>query len=194
MGRNIAFRRHDQPQKEAGMSLVELMFAMVILAIGLGALSVLFVFASDTDTKNSKATSSTMLAQQVLEQISAQHPDSLQIITLNDCAGNAWTVNSVGNVPPLGVGAQLVTAPSNRYYGGIDPAQAYAAIPNGYAMQYVDCGAGGRQTVYDVRWNVMNINQYTRLITVTARQTSPASQAGNRIFALPVTLRGIGGM
>src|SRR5690349_5779122 len=55
-------------RQEAGMSLLELMIAMFVLAIGLGGLSGLFLLASQTNTKNSKATSSTMLAQQVLEQ------------------------------------------------------------------------------------------------------------------------------
>ncbi len=117
------------------MSLIELMIAMLILAVGLGGLTVLFIFASETNNKNSKATSSTMLAQQVLEQISAQHPDSTQVINLTDCAGNQWTVNTVGGVAPAGVGAQIVTTASDPYYGGLDPAQAYAAIPAGYAMQ-----------------------------------------------------------
>jgi type II secretory pathway pseudopilin PulG len=176
------------------MSLIELMFAMVILAIGLGGLSTLFIFASQTNNKNSKATSSTMMAQQVLEQISAQHPDSLQLITLQDCAGTQWNVNTVGSAGPAGTGAQIVTAASDPFYGGIDPAQAYAAIPAGYAMQYADCAATGRRTVYDVRWNIVNLDPYTRLITVSARQTSPANQLGGRLFFLPATLRGIGGM
>ena len=184
-----------QRQKNAaGMSLIELMIAMSILAVTLGGLSVLFIFASETNHKNSRATSSTMLAQQVLEQISAQHPDSLQVITIADCAGNQWAVNTVGNVGPAGTGAQLVTAATSPYYGGLDPAQDYANVPAGYGMQYVDCAGGGRQTTYDVRWNIVTLNQYTRLITVSARQNSSANQLGGRIFALPSTLRGIGGM
>jgi prepilin-type N-terminal cleavage/methylation domain-containing protein len=176
------------------MTLVELMFAMVILAVGLGALNILFIFASETDNKNSKATSSTMLAQKVLEQISAQHPDSIQVISLTDCAGNAWNINTAGSPAPTGTGARVETDTSSPFYGGLDPSPDYAAIPVGYAMQYTDCGVGGRQTVYDVRWNIMTVDQYTRLITVSARQVSPSNQLGGRLFSLPTTLRGIGGM
>jgi len=61
-------------------------------------------------------------------------------------------------------------------------------------MQYTDCGVGGRQTVYDVRWNIITVDQYTRMITVSARQVSPSNQLGGRLFSLPTTLRGIGGM
>jgi hypothetical protein len=60
-------------------------------------------------------------------------------------------------------------------------------------MQYVDCGAAGAQSTYDVRWNVINIDTYTRLITVSARQTSSSTQLGGAIYAMPITLRGIGG-
>ena len=141
------------------MSLIELLFAMLILATGLGGLSVLFIFASETNNKNSKATSSIMLAQQVLEQISAQHPNSTQVITLTDCAGNQWTVNTVGAVAPAGAGAQIVTSTSDPFYGGLDPTQAYSAIPAGYAMQYADCAVNGRQTVYDVRWNIITLDK-----------------------------------
>jgi hypothetical protein len=60
-------------------------------------------------------------------------------------------------------------------------------------MQYVDCGAGGTQSSYDVRWNVINIDTYTRLITVSARQVSPSNQLGGMMYAMPVTLRSMGG-
>lgn len=46
---------------------------------------------------------------------------------------------------------------------------------------------------YDVRWNVLNIDTYTRLITVSARMVSPSNQLGGKVYALPVTVRGIGG-
>jgi prepilin-type N-terminal cleavage/methylation domain-containing protein len=167
-------------RNQSGMTLVELMFAMVILAVGLGALNILFIFASETDNKNSKATSSTMLAQKVLEQISAQHPDSIQVISLTDCAGNAWNINTAGSPAPTGTGARVETDTSSPFYGGLDPSPDYAAIPVGYAMQYTDCGVGGRQTVYDVRWNIMTVDQYTRLITVSAGQVSPSNQLGGK--------------
>jgi type II secretory pathway pseudopilin PulG len=181
-------------RNDAGVSLIELMFAMRVLAVGLGGLSVLFIFASQTNNKNSKATSSTMLAQRVLEQISAQHPDSTQLIALTDCAGNQWTIKTSGSGAPAGSGAQIATSPSDPFYGVIDPAQAYDAIPTGYAMLYSDCAANGRQAMYDVRWNIMNVSPYARLITVSARQTSPSNQLGGRLFFLPANLRGIGGM
>ena len=193
MGTREHLRTLHRGAKQQGMSLLELMIAMVVLATGLGALTVLFIYSSQSDNKTSKATSSTMLAQRVLEQISAQHPDSIQVITMTDCAGNAWNINTVGAAAPVGVGATIVNNAASPYYGYIDPFQNFAAIPAGYAMRYTDCG-GNRQTQYDVRWNIINVNAYTRLITVSARQVSPANQMGGRLFDLPANLRGIGGM
>jgi prepilin-type N-terminal cleavage/methylation domain-containing protein len=184
---------------QAGMTLVELMIAMVVLAIGLGALSTLFAIAALSNNKNSRNATATLLAQLVLEQVSSQSPNSTATILLTDCAGNQWAVATAGGAAPVGAGAQLDTTVTDYTYGGINPNQGYTTIPPatnavpGYAMQYVDCGAGGTQSTYDVRWNVINIDPFTRLITVSARQIGPANQLGGIAYAMPVTLRGIGG-
>jgi len=118
-------------KREDGMSLIELMIAMVVLAVGLGALTVLFISSASADNRNSRDTSATLLSQLVLEQISAQHPNSIASIILTDCAGNQWDIATAGAVAPSGVGATLVTDPASQYYGGIDPTQDYAAVPPG---------------------------------------------------------------
>jgi len=182
-------------KSERGMTLLELMIAMLVLAIGLGALTILFASAMLSNNKNSKDTSATLLSQMVIEQVTAQHPSSTATITVTDCAGNNWTIATTGGAVPNGAGAALVTLSTSLNYGGIDQTQVYSAIPAGYAMQYVDCGTNGRQVVYDVRWNVMTMTtNNTRLVTASARKSEgPANQLGGRIFAMPVTLRGIGG-
>jgi len=185
--------------RQSGMTLLELMMAMVVLAIGLGALSSLFISAALSNNKNSRNTTATLLAQLVLEQISSQSPNSTATIFLTDCAGNTWAVATTGGAAPGGTGATLDTTATDYNYGGIDPSQSYSAVPPatattpGYAMQYVDCGTGGTQSTYDVRWNVVNIDTYARLITVSARMVSPANKLGGAIYAMPVTVRGIGG-
>jgi prepilin-type N-terminal cleavage/methylation domain-containing protein len=181
---------------QCGMTLVELMIAMVILAVGLGALTNLLVIAVATDNRNSKDTSATLLSQMVIEQISAQHPNSNSSISVTDCAGNTWTIATAGGASPNGTGAALVTSSTTSGYGGIDQTQALSAIPANYAMQYVDCGGVGNTGVpvtYDVRWNVMTVDaNYTRLVTASARILG-ASQLGGQMFALPVTLRAVVG-
>jgi prepilin-type N-terminal cleavage/methylation domain-containing protein len=184
---------------QAGFTLIELMVAMVVLAVGLGALSSLFISATLSNNKNSRNATATLLAQLVLEQISSESPNSTATIYLTDCAGNTWAIATTGGLAPTGAGALLDTTASDYSYGGINPSQDYASVPPatattpGYAMKYVDCGTGGTVSTYDVRWNVVNIDTYTRLITVSARQVSPSTQLGGAVYALPVTVRGIGG-
>jgi prepilin-type N-terminal cleavage/methylation domain-containing protein len=186
------FRRNSQ----AGMTLVELMIALSILAVGMGALTNLLVLAMETDNRNSKDTSATLLAQMVIEQISAQHPNSNATISVTDCAGNVWTVATAGGASPNGAGATLVTNSTAIGYGGIDQTQAYSNITTNYAMQYVDCGGvgnTGNPTTYDVSWNVMTIDtNYTRLVTASARPLN-ANALGGVQFAYPVNLRGVSG-
>jgi len=132
--REIGSRR----QLERGVTLIELMIAMLVLAIGFGALCILISGAIASDNKNSKDTAATLLAQMVIEQISSQHPNSTTTIAVADCASNSWTVATAGGASPSGTGAALITNSSSLGYGGIDPTQALSAIPSGYAMQYVD--------------------------------------------------------
>jgi|SRR5579862_4094397 prepilin-type N-terminal cleavage/methylation domain-containing protein len=183
-------------RSQTGMTLIELMVAISILAVGMGGLTNLLVLAIATDNRNSKDTSSTLLAQMVVEQISAQHPNSNASISVTDCAGNAWTVATTGGASPNGAGATLVTSSGSAGYGGIDQTQAYSSITAGYAMKYVDCGGAGNTgvpTTYDVRWNVMTIDtSYTRLVTASARPIN-ANALGGIQYALPVNLRAVSG-
>ena len=184
---------------QRGVGLIELMIASVILLVGLTALLELCIAASYTNNKNGKDTSATLLAQMVLEQVASQHPDSTQTITLTDCAvpPAAHTVATAGGVAPNGSGANLDTNAGSPTAGLIDWSQQFNTITAGYSMQYTDCDPNGRQTVYDVRWNIITVSaNETRLITVSARPVSTfntTAGGGGLRFALPVTLRGLGG-
>ena len=185
-------------EAERGSTLIELMIALLILAAGLGALTTLLAVAVSSDSRNSKDTSSSLLAQMVIEQITAQAPNSTASISVTDCAGNAWTVATAGGASPNGTGANLMQTSSSLNYGGIDPSQSVSTIPTGYAMQYVDCGTpsnGGVPTTYDVRWNVMTIDtNQTRLVTASARPLAASTGLlGGGLFAMPVNLRAVGG-
>jgi hypothetical protein len=182
---------------QRGVGLAELVVALAVLLIGLTALMQLCVTAAYTNNRNSKDTSATLLAQMVLEQISAQHPDSTVALVLTDCAGVAHNVATPGGAAPNGVGANLDTNAANPTYGMIDWSQPANAVAANYSMLYTDCDPNGRQAVYDVRWNVITVSaNETRLITVSARQISSwntKAGGGGLRFALPVTLRGVGG-
>ena len=182
--------------EERGMSLLEVMMAMIIIAIGLTAITQLLVVAIGTNNRNSRDTTATLLAQKVIEQIAAVSPAAPTSVAITDCNGNSHTVNTTDAAGPSGAGATLVTSSSSMYYGSIDQSQSSSSIPTGYAMSYVDCSvSGGTQTIYDVRWNVMTLRSgFTRLITVTARPAvSSSGLLGGRLFAIPVSLRSIAG-
>ncbi len=171
-----------------GFTLIEMMISMTVMAIGLLGLNVMFVTAMATNNKNSHDSSATMVSQLVLEQISAQPANSTATITVTDCAGNTNTVATAGGASPTGAGATLLTTGN---VGTID--QTAAKVAN-YSMTYVACAPAGSnlQSSYDVRWNVMTISPDTRMITVSARQTS-GIRLGALHFAVPVNLRSIGG-
>jgi type II secretory pathway pseudopilin PulG len=172
--------------------LIELMIAMLVLAIGLGGTTILLTGSIASNNKNNKDTTATLLAQMVIEQISAQHVYATGTINITDCAGTVWPIQTTPGAAGTGSGANL------KSDGTIDFTQSSTAlVTNNYAMNYVDCSAtGGIKTTYDVRWNVMNVSTNTtvRLITAAARPiSSNVNKLGGVFFALPVNLRGIGG-
>lgn len=192
--------------QEHGFSLIEMMIAMVILAVGLGGLTILFVTAMNTNLKSSRDTGATMAAQSIMEQIAAQ--PALQgsaPVTVTDCAGTQYKVATDGGAPnPAGTGNGATLVPQTPGSGnagfpgevdwaaGAPPAATAAA--NGYAIpQFADCGVvGGSQVVYEIRWNVKQLTPYSRQIVVGARETG-AQRLGGLRFMLPVSLRSVGG-
>jgi type II secretory pathway pseudopilin PulG len=194
---------HDRPvfkkKAEVGGTLIELMVAMLILAVGLGALTTLFVGSMLTDNRNSKDTTATQLAQKVIEELTAQNVNATVAVTLTDCVGNNWQIPATQGAAFPGQGANLMQNAASPYYGGIDFTQAVGAVPAGFGMQYVDCDPNGAQTTYDVRWNIMTMTaNNSRLITASARRlgTSAGGSTGGQgglVYSVPVTLRAIGG-
>lgn len=177
--------------------LLELLIAIVVLAIGMGGVLVLLVSAMYTNNRSGSDTSSTMAAEHIIEQISAQPANSIAALSLTDCAGNAWTINTAGAANGLGNSGHYGGDGANlKSDGTVDWMQNYDGVPDDYAMRYVACGTGGRQTIYDVRWNVVSLNaanNSSRMIFVSARPSGSPTVGGLR-FVIPVNLRTIGGM
>lgn len=180
--------------RSCGFSLIELMIAISVLAVGMSALVGLFITAVMNNGRSKGDTTSTMLAQTVLEKIAAQPASSAATFTLKDCnpsGGTNWTIATAGAVSP-GAGATLDSGTA-----AIDFTQSYSAITSNYKMQFVSCGNNGRSAIYDVRWNIQTIvANRTRVITVSARPQSAgnATSVSNLMFAPPVTLRTVGGL
>ena len=176
---------------ERGSTLIELMIAMLVLAIGFAGVTTLMVTALASNNRASRDTTATLLAQKVEEEISAQNINVDTNVTVTDCANNLFTFSTTPGPVGVGTGANLNADKT------IDFTQNFTTIPAGYAMQYVDCSAqGGLQTTYDVRWNVMSVstNPSLRMIIAGARPVaSNVKTLGGLAYAKPTTLWGIGG-
>jgi len=193
-------RTEKRVRLESGFSLVELLIAMFIMAIGLAAIAILMTSAIAANQRNKVNTTSTMLAQTVLDQIAAKQANDNGNISINDCTGTAKPIATAPGVAPGGSGAALLLVNGvGTLAGDIDYTQTFAAVPANYKMLYTDCGANGTQINYEVRWNVMSMPAamgattatFVKVVTVTARQQNAGTNLG--FFARPVTLRTIVG-
>jgi hypothetical protein len=178
---------------ERGSMMLELLIAIVVLAVGMCGVLILVASSMYTNNRSGSDTSSTMIAEHILEQIGAEQANSIAPLSITDCAGTAWTVNTAGAVYGGGSGgAHGGNGASLTSTGIVDWTQGYDSVPDNYKMQYVDCGAGGQQMTYDVRWNVVTITGNSRAIVVSARPQGSPTVGGLR-FVVPANLRTIGG-
>ena len=151
-------------RQQRGMSLIELMIAMVVLIVGVGGCVAAIPFAIRTNFSNRQQSNSTVLAQMVTEKIMSV-PNGTTSTTITDCAGTANTITTTAG------GESVLSS------GSID----YTATKStGYYMNYTTCGSNGLQMVYDVRWNIQALGD-TKLITVSSKP--------NRGGTLPATIR-----
>lgn len=172
-------KQNPTAAQQGGMTLIELMIAMVVLAVGIIGSMGLIIRAIGGDAWSKQLSNSTVLAETVTERFMAIPSATNTIVTITDCAGNVSNVST-------SVGGSTVN--SN---GDIDYTQA--AITN-YRMLYTDCDTNGHQAIYDVRWNVQaiaNSNGYVKLLTVS----SQLKNAGNNrmVYAPVATVRTIVG-
>src|ERR1700726_4934136 len=87
--------------QDHGFMMIELMISMVVLTVGLGGLLVLLVCCLYNDKGSAGDTAATMVAEHVLEQISAEPANSALGLTITDCSGAVWTITTA----PAAVGA-----------------------------------------------------------------------------------------
>jgi len=176
---------------------LELLVAIIVLAIGMGGILILLVGAMYTNKRSGDDTTSTMAAEHIIEQISSQAANATAPVAVTDCAGTSWTINTAaapngaGNSGSYGGNGAQVTST-----GTVDWTEAYSGIPSGYAMQYVACGAAAQRITYDIRWNAIALNatnNSSRMIVVSARPSGSPTVGGLR-YVIPVNLRTIGGM
>jgi prepilin-type N-terminal cleavage/methylation domain-containing protein len=165
-------RRKKALRNERGMSLVELMIAMVVLLVGLVGSMALVAVSMGNNSRSKQQSNSTIVAQLIIEKIASMRATLAPVLPATDCAGNAFNVNTVAGGSPL-------TAS-----GDIDFTLAPVA---GYQMLYTDCGTNGRQLTYDIRWNIQQPTPNVKILIVSAKRQN--SRGDLKYFSLPVTIR-----
>jgi prepilin-type N-terminal cleavage/methylation domain-containing protein len=172
-------KKNRRSGQESGLTLIELMIAMVVLAVGILGSMALIVRAIGGDAWSKQLSNSTVLAQAITERIMAIPAASNTIVTMNDCTNNPANVNTAPGGP-------AVTASGDLDF-------TVAAVAN-YQMLYTDCDTNGRQAIYDVRWNITAIPNslgFAKMVTVSAQLKHTGNNAV--AFAPVATVRTIVG-
>ena len=180
--------RRRQRRLDRGFTLLEVLFAGVVLTIGLLGLLTMVLTAISANNRSKLDSDGTLLAQMTLETIASVPGNATTTVTITDCAGTTHSsLSTTGS--NTGAGANL---DSN---GNVDFTQAYSSVTAGYAMQYVTCQAstGDRQITYDVRWNIKTPTSNTKLVTVSAQRQGTTSTA-LQFLLFPVSLKAIVGL
>ncbi|PYX97547.1 MAG: hypothetical protein DMG71_02735 [Acidobacteria bacterium] len=190
--------RHFRPTRRtsaaAGVSIIELMIALTVLAIAMLGSMVMVLIGMQTDSSSKTDTTATILDQEIIEKYATlkNYPKPLTV-NIWDCALNGGNANlhlaDLGSgALPAGNGAVVYQAsppaPTPAQVGEVDwtsPAPVFAtAVTPGYD---------------EVRWNIAQLSPVRSLLTVSARPraaqiiTAGGSQNRAILFARPVTLR-----
>src|ERR1700682_862603 len=167
------------PQR--GMSLLELMIAMLVLTVGVAGCAVVIPIAIGRNFANRQQGHSTVLAQMVIEKIMSVPASAGTTLTITDCTPTDHNVSTVGT-SGAGSGSSLLAS------GDVDFSQAQVA---NYSMNYTTCATTGRQANYDVRWNIQAPSPFAKLITVSVKLVG--SNGNAQVYSLPVTIRSLAG-
>lgn len=173
----LRLRRNKLIRKERGMSLIELMIAMVVLLVGLVGSLALVATAVGNNKRSRLQGNSTIVAQMITEKISSVKATTSPLLTVPDCVGNLLNISTTapGGSPLNAQGDVDFTLP---------PVAGYQAL-------YTDCGSNGRQFVYDVRWNIQQPTANVKFLTVTAQKANVNVGANwdLKYVSFPVTIR-----
>jgi len=176
--------RRKSKRPDAGVTLIETMFAGAILVIGSLSLVGLIVGSILTNNRNKIDSTQTMLAQSIVEHVNSNLIGDAQA-TVIDCEGTIFSIDTY-------VGGADLNGTAIDFTEDIDA----DSTKDNYHMDYVvnnPCSPSGTlQSTYDVRWNIQQVTgTNTFILTVSAQMEGHGE--GNRTFAAPVTLRVMSG-
>ena len=157
---------------ERGMTLIELMIALVVLMVGVVGSMYLIGLSMGGNGRSRQQSNSTAIAQMMVEKISSVKASTSPSLTITDCAGNSSTIATAAG------GSALTSS------GVVDFTQSAV---NNYQMLFTDCATGGMQFTYDVRWNITQPTPYVKFLTVSAQKQNAGKDP--KFFSLPVTIR-----
>jgi len=166
---------------EAGMSMIEVMVATIILMISsLGVIGLVWTSIL-MNNRNKGDSTQTMLAESIIEQVNSTIIGS-ENSALTDCDGTTWKIS---------------TTPGGAALSGASVDFTEADPPDDYFMTYVlrsPCASTGAfQASYDVRWNVGIVGAdegtptNTYLVTVGAKRQG--SVDSTIVDSAPINLR-----
>ena len=161
-------------QNQQGMTLIELMIALVVLMVGVVGSMALIAYAMGGNGRSKQQSNAVVVAQMITEKLSSQKASVSNNLTVTDCGGNSSTLFTAAGGPSLNSSGEE---------------DFTAAAVTGYQMYYTDCGTSGRQMTYDVRWTITQPTTYTKLIVVSAQLKNANGTTYAKMFARPVTIR-----
>jgi prepilin-type N-terminal cleavage/methylation domain-containing protein len=159
-------------RNQRGMTLIELMIAMVVLLVGIVGSMALIAYAIGGNNRSRQQSNATVIAQMLAEKISSQKASLSNNLSVSDCTGTTSTVYTAAG------GGALTSG------GDVDFTQSAVT---GYQMYYTDCGSSGKQMIYDVRWTITQPSTYTKLVIVSAKMKGAGTDV--KVFSLPVSVR-----
>ncbi len=184
----------------SGFSLIELMIAITVLAIGMAGILPVLIMGMNSNTANRQDSQAVTLAQMVTDQIAGQRASVDVVLQIQDCRPNNIGGPQNLNINTAAGGGVLFPATAGGGLAGtIDFSQA---IVNGYQMQYYACGNNdvatkdGTAVPYDIRWNIVAMpGNQMKIVSVAARRVNVVrgSQLQNLLFTRPASLRTIVG-
>ena len=171
----VPMRGAKTASRSRGFSVIELMIAMAVLAVGLlGGIMVIVAATANNGRSKLHSTAATM-AQSTMEKILAipERAVGAEAETkTTDCAGNTFIIQTAPG------GSPLIT--SGAFAGSVN--FSLPPVPE-YSMLYRMCSTDAN-VVYDIRWRIdPGSTRSTQVVTVSARPV-----VRNGVAALPYTL------